>query len=100
MQALIKNALPQIRQLMHRYGVEKAYVFGSAARGTMREDSDVDFLIRFPADMDFRTYGDNYFELLYALQDLLGKDVELVAEETISNPFLLESINRHKLTVL
>lgn len=85
---------------MRSYGVEQAYVFGSAASGTMSADSDVDFLIRFHADMDFETYGNNYFNLLYALQDLLQKDVELVAEETLSNPYLIESINRNKLPVL
>lgn len=100
MEALIKNSLLQIQQLMRSYGVEQAYVFGSAASGTMDDKSDVDFLIRFPADMDFETYGNNYFNLLYALQDLLNREVELVAEETLSNPFLIESIKRNKLPVL
>jgi len=77
---------------MRSYGVVKAYVFGSAARGTMEDGSDVDFLIRFPSDMDFETYGNNYFDLMYALQDLPERDVQLVAEETISNPFLLEAL--------
>ena len=100
MQPLIKDILPQIQQLMRRYGVERAYLFGSAASANMTVRSDVDFVIRFSADMDFKTYGDNYFNLLYALQDLLKREVELVAEETISNPYLLESINRNKVSVL
>ncbi len=96
----IEDSLPQIKHLMRSYGVEKAYLFGSAVSGTMSADSDVDFLIRFPANMDFQTYGNNYFNLLYALQDLLKREVELVAEETISNPYLMESINRNKLALL
>ncbi len=100
MEPLIKDILPQIQQLMRSYGVEQAYLFGSAASGTMEAASDVDFLIRFPASMDFETYGNNYFNLLYALQDLLKRDVELLAEETISNPYLMESINRNKLAIL
>ena len=100
MEALIKDSLPQIKHLMRSYGVERAYLFGSAARGTMNADSDVDFLIKFPVDMDFETYGDNYFNLLYALQNLLEREVELVAEETITNPYLIESINRNKLALL
>lgn len=85
---------------MRSYGVEQAYVFGSAASCTMSADSDVDFLIRFRANMEFETYGNNYFNLMYALQDLLKKNVELVAEETLSNPYLIESINGNKLPVL
>lgn len=100
MQPLIKNNLPQIQQLLRLYGVEQAFLFGSAASGKMNADSDVDFLIRFSPGLDFRTYGDNYFKLLYALQDLLKTEVELVAEETLKNPYLMESINLNKLLVL
>ncbi len=85
---------------MLHYGVEKAYAFGSAITGNMHADSDVDFVIRFAPDLDHKTYGDNYFDLLYALQNLLKKDVELVAEETLTNPYLIESINRQTLDVI
>ena len=100
MQPFIKNNLSQIQQLMRLYGVEQAYLFGSAASGNMNADSDVDFLIRFSPNLDFQTYGNNYFKLLYALQDLLKLEVELVAEETLNNPYLIESINLNKLLVL
>lgn len=100
MQALIKDNFPKIQELMRFYRVENAYLFGSAASGNMGPDSDVDFLIRFSPDIDFETYGNNYFNLLYALQDLLNREVELIAEETISNPYFKESINRTKLAVI
>jgi predicted nucleotidyltransferase len=38
--------------------------------------------------------------LMYALQDLLNKNVDLVAEETITNPYLLQSINKDKISIL
>lgn len=100
MQPFIKNNLSQIQQLMKLHGVEQAYLFGSAATGKMNADSDVDFLIRFSPNLDFQTYGNNYFNLLYALQDLLKLEVELVAEETLNNPYLIESINSNKLLVI
>ncbi len=100
MEKLIEQNLPEIKQLMKRYGVEKAYLFGSAAKGTMKQDSDVDFIIRFPDDMHYTTYADNYFALADALEALLKKDVELVAEETLQNPYLLQSINSHKMQLL
>ena len=100
MEPLIQKHLLQIQSLMRFYGVEQAYLFGSAATGKMTADSDVDFLIRFSPDLDFQTYGNNYFKLLYALQDLLKLEVELVAEETLNNPYLIESINSNKLLVI
>lgn len=100
MQPFIKSNLSQIQQLMQLYGVEQAYLFGSAATDKMNADSDVDFLIRFSPNLDIQTYGNNYFNLLYALQDLLKLEVELVAEETLNNPYLIESINSNKLLVI
>src|SRR4051812_27726356 len=100
MEKIVEQRLPQIKQLMQQYGVEKAYLFGSAARGAMHENSDVDFIIRFPSEMDYTTYSDNYFALADALEALLKKRVELVTEKTLKNPYLLESINQYKLPLL
>ena len=85
---------------MRHYGVIRASLFGSAAIDNMSEGSDVDFMISFNPDLSYTDYGDNYFHLLYALQKLLKKDVDLVAEETITNPYLLQSINSQKISVL
>jgi predicted nucleotidyltransferase len=100
MEITIKNALPEIKVLLEKYGVESAYLFGSAAKETQNEKSDVDFLIRFKKELDYKTYGNNYFELLYSLQALLNKDVDLIAEETLSNPYFIESINQSKIQLL
>ncbi len=100
MEKIVEQHLPQIKKLMQQHGVETAYLFGSAARGTMNDNSDVDFIIKFPDDMHYTTYSDNYFALAEALETLLKKDVELVTEKTIKNPYLLQNINRHKLQLL
>ena len=100
MNGIVQKYLPQITQLMQHYGVQRAYAFGSAVRNTMKEDSDVDFIISFPEDMDYETYSNNYFALLYGLQDLLKRDVDLVTEKTLKNPYLLQSINQHKVQIL
>lgn len=96
MAAFIEQYLPQIRQLMQQYGIQQAYAFGSAVKGTMTTDSDVDFLFRFPPDMDHETYYTNYVSLMHALEDLLKRPVDLVAEETVQDPYFAESINRQK----
>lgn len=100
MDALLQQYLPQIRQLFRQHGVEAAYAFGSAVKGTRKADSDIDFIIRFPEEMDMETYSNNYFSLLYALQKLLHTDVDLVTEKTLRNPYLIQSIDAHKLQLL
>jgi predicted nucleotidyltransferase len=66
----------------------------------MNAESDVDFLIRLPKAWNYETYANNYFSLANALEGLLKKRVDLVAEETLSNPYFIESINRNKMQIL
>jgi predicted nucleotidyltransferase len=59
----VEQHLPAIKKLLLYYGVERAYLFGSAAKGTMTPEGDVDFIIRLPESMHYTTYSDNYFAL-------------------------------------
>ncbi len=85
---------------MTHCGSQEAYLLGSAAKSEIQKGSDVDFLIRFASDTSLNTYAENYFSLIYALQDLLKCEVELVEEKTINNPYLLKSINESKVSLL
>ncbi|QKT12161.1 nucleotidyltransferase family protein [Rhodococcus sp. W8901] len=44
--------LPELREILRRYGVVETYVFGSYARGTARPDSDLDLLVTLGPDAD------------------------------------------------
>lgn len=100
MNSLVKSNLSQIKNLMTQYGVLRAYLFGSATDETIMDNNDIDFIVSFNPDLNYTDYGNNYFQLLYALQNLLKKDVDLIAEETVTNPYLLQIIDRQKVVVL
>jgi predicted nucleotidyltransferase len=100
MQNVVQEYLTQIKELMKHYGVERAYAFGSAVKNNMHETSDVDFIFSFPKDMNYETYANNYFALAHALENLLNKQVDLVTEKTLKNPYLLQDINSHKVQLL
>jgi predicted nucleotidyltransferase len=100
MEEKIKKKLPQIKKIFTKNGAVRVYLFGSAATGKSNKDSDVDFLYTFSEDLNYETYADNYFNLLHELQDLLKKQVDLVAEKTLKNPYLIESINESKIQLL
>jgi predicted nucleotidyltransferase len=100
MEEKIKKKLPQIKELFTKYGAVRVYLFGSAATGKSNKNSDVDFLYTFSEDLNYETYADNYFSLQHELQTLLKKQVDLVAEKTLKNPYLIESINENKIQLI
>jgi hypothetical protein len=73
-------------ELAARYGVTRLAVFGSAARGELRPDSDVDVLVEFR-----ESTFDNYMGLKFDLIDLLGRSVDLVTVAALK-PRLRERI--------
>ena len=69
------------------YSVEFCYLFGSYAKGTAKETSDVDLLISMPVD------GLKYYELLELLREKLKKKVDLLDVAQLNdNPALVQVI--------
>src|SRR5437763_865745 len=64
-----------ILELADRYGAYNVRVFGSVARGEAQADSDVDLLVNTRPGV-----GLGFFSLWGALEDLLGRHVDLVTE--------------------
>lgn len=60
--------------VLHRHGVTNPEVFGSAARGDDREDSDVDLLVDFASGTDII----GIIGIKRELEALLGVPVDLV----------------------
>ena len=60
------------------------------------EKSDIDFLISFSDNLSIDEYTNNYFKLHYKLRELFDREIDIVAERTLSNPFFIESINETK----
>jgi len=59
------------------------------------QSSDIDFLVDF-SDVDIYNYADNYFDLKKSLEDLLNRQIDLLEEKAIKNPYLRQSINSSK----
>ncbi len=97
MLSLLEKKSPEIASLCKRYGVSQLVLFGSAARQDdfNPDASDIDFLVEFETDSSVKTL-EQYFELRSDLSILLGHPVDLVGLDTITNPYLLKSINKHR----
>ena len=68
----------QLADLCRRYKVRELSLFGSAARGEMRPDSDVDLLVEFLPDAQVDLV--DYAGLMLDLTRLLGRKVDLVSK--------------------
>jgi predicted nucleotidyltransferase len=87
--------LEDLRKLCIAYNVDKMYLFGSALNASFNKESDVDFLVKFKP-IELSTYFDNYINFKENLEKLVGREVDLVEEQTLRNPILINSINRSK----
>ncbi|MDQ3539751.1 MAG: nucleotidyltransferase domain-containing protein [Chloroflexota bacterium] len=92
--ALIAENRKEIAELCEQYGVRRLSVFGSAAKGTFDPvTSDLDFVV------DYFDWGPGIFHRLFgfivALEDLLGRRVDMTTEP-IKDPYFREEVERTK----
>ena len=69
----------EILPVATRYGAYNVRIFGSVGRGEAGPDSDIDFLVDMEPDRSLFDVGG----LLMELQDLLGRKVQVVTENSL-----------------
>lgn len=74
---LLRANREEILRLAAKHGAHNVRVFGSMARGQARPDSDVDLLVDMEPGRSLIDLG----SLLMDLQDLLGRQVDIVEPE-------------------
>ena len=70
----IMETLSGHREELRRLGVKTMRLFGSVARDEALPHSDIDLLVDFGGPAKF----DQYMDLLFLLEDLIGRKVDLV----------------------
>jgi predicted nucleotidyltransferase len=77
--SLLKERRQEILHIAARHGAYNVRVFGSTASGESGPDSDVDFLVDMEPGRSLFDMGG----LLVELQDLLGRQVDVVTEQSL-----------------
>ncbi|HJC95340.1 MAG TPA: nucleotidyltransferase domain-containing protein [Candidatus Phocaeicola gallinarum] len=95
---LIENNIQKIIALCKKYKVNKLFVFGSILTNRFNKDSDVDLVVSFNK-AEVSDYFDNYFDFKYSLEELLGREVDLLEEQTIKNPYLKKNVDSTKVLI-
>ncbi|MBQ3832965.1 MAG: nucleotidyltransferase domain-containing protein [Bacteroidales bacterium] len=78
--------------------VQKAWLFGSYARGEETADSDVDILVVFDKDGGKSISLLKHIKIALDLEDILGKKVDLITEGTLM-PFAQETAEKDKILI-
>lgn len=93
---LINDNIHKLYDLCKKHKVSKLYAFGSILTSRFNDQSDIDILVDFNSEIDHNTYADNYFDFYHALRNLFGRDVDLVDESAVRNPFFKEELEETK----
>ncbi len=92
---VVEKNIDRLIKLCKKYKVAKLYVFGSVIDERFNEESDIDFIVSFE-NINLEDYADNYFDLKFSLEDLFNRNIDLLEEKAIKNPFFKESIDQTK----
>lgn len=95
---ILHSNIVQISGLCKKHKVDKLYAFGSVGTEQFNDQSDIDLIVKF-RNIDLLEYADNYFDLKFSLENLFKKDVDLLEDQAISNPYLRKSIDATKMLV-
>jgi len=96
---ILKNKKTDVVNLCRLLHIKRMYAFGSAVSDQFRTDSDIDLLIAFEDNLTLEEYTENYFSLHSQLRELLNRDIDIVTESSLSNPYFIDSINESKVLI-
>ena len=92
---IIDKNIDKIRALCNKHKVTRLFVFGSILTDNFKKSSDIDLLVDF-AGVDLYDYADNYFDLKTSLEKLLKRQIDLLEDKAVKNPYLRKSIDSSK----
>jgi len=92
----ISDIKKRITPILERNGVEKAAIFGSAAKGTAKRDSDVDILVKFKRNDKSLL---DLSGLKIELEEKLNKKVDILTYDSL-HPLLKDIILNSQKVIL
>ncbi|MBL4585790.1 MAG: nucleotidyltransferase domain-containing protein [Flavobacteriales bacterium] len=95
---ILSRHIEQINNLCASNTVRSLFAFGSVTTEKFNKESDIDLIVDID-DKDPISYSDKYFNLKFALEDLLHRKIDLLEEKAIRNPLFKQQIDRTKVLV-
>lgn len=95
----LQPALDTMIELFKKHKVKNAFLFGSALTERFDKDSDIDILINFNEGMAPLEKGELIWSLRFALEDALQRDVDLITEPSLKNPYFIEELHEKRVKI-
>lgn len=92
---IIEGNIDKIKDLCSKHKVARLFVFGSVLNDRFTKTSDIDLLVDF-SGVDLYDYADNYFDFKAAMENLLNRQIDLLEDKAVKNPYLRKSIDSSK----
>jgi len=84
----------EVADFCRRWRVTELALFGSAVRDDFGPESDVDVLVTFAPDAGWSLF--DWVDMIQELKGIFGREVDLVEESALRNPFRRRAIIRTK----
>ena len=91
----LQNHNSDISKLCETHKVKSLYAFGSVLTEKFNSESDIDLIVDFEP-LNALDYADNYFDLKFALQEVLKRPIDLLEDKAIKNPYFRQTINQQR----
>lgn len=88
--------IDEIKSFLRTQPIEKAWIFGSYARGTQTPDSDIDILVKL--DPQARIGLFKFSQIALDLEAISKKKVDLVEDETLYN-WVETNVSKEKILI-
>ena len=93
---IIEKRFDQLVALCKKYEVERVYAFGSVVSGAFKsKSSDIDLIVEL-APMAPLEKGEKLLSLWDELEKLYDREVDLLTDKPIRNPYLRKAIEETK----
>lgn len=92
----IEQYRTEIDQACDEFALASLDLVGSASRDDFREDSDIDLLVTFEGDSKL---FDRYFGLKERLEAILKRNIDLIEERAVKNPYFMRALQRDRVKI-
>lgn len=93
---ILQVKLPVMSRFFKEDKIKCAYAFGSVVSENFNDDSDIDLLISFEDGLGPLEKGEICWSLHDKLRALFNREVDIVIEGALKNPYLIEELNEKK----
>jgi predicted nucleotidyltransferase len=91
---ILSEIKPKILEVLKKYNIKKAGIFGSYARGEQKKKSDIDIIVEPPKGIGFGFAG-----IAIELEEALDKKVDLITYNYI-DPYIKKDVLKEEVRII